>query len=334
MVKFAAFGRTHVLLNSIKALAVAGHRAVMIGTCRPAPEYAAAEEDFESLARELGAEFFVDAAINKPERIEAVRRLGAEVAISVNWPGLIGERMLEEFRHGIINAHGGDLPRYRGNAVPNWAILAGEKKIVITLHQMVAELDAGPIFAQRECPLSEQTYIGDVYRFVAEHTPGMFVAVLADIERGTLRPVAQETRGLAPLRCLPRLPGDSEIDWAVDAQGLARLVRASAEPFAGAFTYLNGCKLVVWRARSESLPFEHRGVPGQVIELRPNGEVTVLTGTDLLVLEQVEHKSSGRRPPAEVIRSTRTRLGLNFSEEIALLKIRVAELEHRLKCSR
>jgi methionyl-tRNA formyltransferase len=326
--KFAALGRTQWLYDSIRACAAAGHECVLIGTCAAAPEYTVTEKDFERLAAELGCPFFCDSAINRPDYVRLARESGAEVAISVNWLTMIGEEMIRVFRHGIVNAHIGDLPRYRGNAVANWAILAGEREVVLTLHQMTTELDAGPILLQRAFPLSSATYIADVYRFFAENAPPMFVELLDGLAAGTIRPRPQPTDPALSLRCLPRLPRDGEIDWRQPAEFLARLVRASAEPFAGAYSFVGLEKVTVWRAHAEKLPHPHLGVPGQVVEIRRStGEVAVLTGDGLLVLEEIETASSGRGRAAEIIRSSRVRLGMDVAAEIDQLRRRIEALE-------
>jgi methionyl-tRNA formyltransferase len=253
---------------------------------------------------------------------------GAAVAISVNWPGLIGPELLDRFPHGVVNAHAGDLPRFRGNATPNWAILAGEDRVVLTLHRMVERLDAGPILAQRPFPLTDATYVGEVYDFMAQAVPELFVEVLDGLEDGSLLPVNQPDDPSLSLRCFPRRPRDSELDWGRPADHLARLVRASAEPFSGAYSFLDGQRLVVWRARPEPVGYPYLGVPGQVIDVRrASGEVAVLAGEGALVLEEVETFAGGRGPAAGQVRSTRARFGMDVTAEIAGLMARVRELE-------
>jgi methionyl-tRNA formyltransferase len=326
--KVAAFGRTQWLYDSIRAAVARGHEVRLIGTCPAAPEYSVTEGDFRRLADELGCAFFCDSAINRPEYVRMAAESGAEAAISVNWLTLVGEEMRAQFAHGVINAHAGDLPRFRGNACPNWAIIAGESRVVLTLHRMAAGLDAGPILLQRSFPLGPETYIADVYNFIGGSVPQMFVEVLDGLEAGTLRARAQPADPALSLRCFPRLPRDGQIDWAMPAEQIARLVRASAEPFAGAYSFLGADKVVVWRARPGRLPYPYLGAPGQVGERRPAaGEVVVLTGDGLLVLEEVETAASGRRPAAEVIRSARARLGLDAGEEIARLRSEIERLK-------
>ena len=94
------------------------------------------------------------------------------------------------------------------------------------------------------------------------------------------------------------MPADSRIDWSQPALRLDRLVRASAEPFAGAYTYLDGEKVIIWRARADRLPYPYLGIPGQVAEIwRESGEVAVLTGDGVLVLAEIETSAGIREEP-------------------------------------
>ncbi len=327
--RVAALGRTHWLYDSVVALDKAGHEVVLIGTAPAAPEYRVGGKDFEQLADRLGCSFFCDASINRTEHVALVRSLTAEAAISVNWPTLIGSEMIAAFRHGIVNAHAGDLPRFRGNACPNWAILNGENNVVLSLHQMNTDLDAGPIVLKKGLPLTESTYIGDVYRFLDRAIPEAFVEALAGMESGSLTPTAQSRDPAQGLRCFPRVPEDGGVDWNRPATEIAKMVRASAEPFAGAFAQLKGERLTIWRARAEKLPYPSLGVNGQVVRLDTDrGETWILCGEGVLVLEQVE--IGGKRGAAtEFIRSTRTRLaaGDSVATQLQAMNSRIEALE-------
>jgi len=111
--KVAALGRTQWLYDSIRACASAGHKIVLIGTNPSQPEYSVTEKDFKHLAKELKCPFFLDKTIDRPEYFRMVKQSKAEVAISVNWQTVVGRKMLEQFNYGVINAHAGDLPRFK-----------------------------------------------------------------------------------------------------------------------------------------------------------------------------------------------------------------------------
>jgi methionyl-tRNA formyltransferase len=193
---------------------------------------------------------------------------------------------------------------------------------------MSEALDAGPIVRQRAFELTPETYIGDVYRFATETAPLLFGDVVDDAARGALERRPQPEDPGVSLRGLPRTPADGLLDWTRPAEALGRVVRASAEPFAGAFTFLDGRELVVWRARPGRLPHPVLGVPGQVVDVaRDSGDVIVLAADGVLVLEEVQRGSEPRCRPAELITSTRTRLGLDLAGELRNLRASVARLE-------
>jgi methionyl-tRNA formyltransferase len=324
-----------MLFDSIARVHDAGHKIVLIGTCTAAPEYDISESDFAILSKKLDCPFFVDTRIDRAQHINLIKATAPDIAISVNWLTLIGQEVLDLFPQGIINAHAGDLPRYRGNACPNWAILAGEDKVVATLHKMTPELDGGPVLAKCSFPLTPRTYIGDVYRFLHTEIPRMFVEVLDGLASDRIQPRPQSQEASLSLRCFPRYPQDSEIKWSRSADQLARLVRASAEPFNGAYTFLGRERLTVWRAYPDRLPYPYLGTPGQVAEVRrTRKEVVVICGDGVLVLEEVQTATAGRRPASEIISSARARLGLNLGEELSDILKRLQRLESLLSNKR
>jgi methionyl-tRNA formyltransferase len=330
--RVAALGRTKWLYDSIRACAAAGHKIVLIGTSPPQPEYSVAEKDFKNLAKELRCLFFSDKTIHRPEYIQMVKQSKAEVAVSVNWQTVIDQKMLEQFNYGVINAHAGDLPRFKGNACPNWAILSGEKRVVLTMHLMDETLDGGAILLQREFPLRSETYISDVYQFMSKNIPSMFVEVMNGLSAGTIIPKNQPTDKKHWLRCFPRLPRDGEVDWARSALELSRLVRANAEPFAGAYSYIGIDKIIFWKAHPEKFPHKYFGVPGQVTEIRnENGTVAVLTTEGLLILEEIEVASGKRGAASNFIKSTRIRFGQDVAQTLVHLNATIKRLEKKLR---
>ncbi|PPJ63036.1 hypothetical protein [Cuspidothrix issatschenkoi] len=160
----------------------------------------------------------------------------------------------------------------------------------------------------------------------------MFVELLDGIANSNIIPQEQPSDPALSLRCFPRLPQDGEINWQQSAQDLAKLVRASAEPFAGAYSFLNGEKVTIWRVHPEPIDYPYLGVPGQVIEIRyETKEVAVLTSDGMLILEEIETLKKGRRRSSDIIKSCRVRLGMNVSDEISQLKQRITELEQLIK---
>jgi UDP-4-amino-4-deoxy-L-arabinose formyltransferase/UDP-glucuronic acid dehydrogenase (UDP-4-keto-hexauronic acid decarboxylating) len=328
--RLGILGRTHLLYNAVPRLREAGHDIAFILTCTESPEYSRTASDFMKLARDLQAPFRCDDRINRPDMIEWLRSHRADAAFSVNWRTIIGPDVLGLFPRGIVNVHAGDLPRYRGNATPNWAILNGEKRIFLTAHLMVEELDAGPVLARRAIPIDDTTYIGDLYDRFGEETPELLVEVATGLAEGTITPEPQSPLPQDVLRCYPRLARDGEIDWRESASAIARLVRASAEPFAGAYTWLGIERIVIWRARPVEADHPYLGTPGQVASVNTEtGLVTVVTGEGLLALDEVEAEGHTRCRAAAHIKRVRLRLGMDVTAEISRLHRRIEELTRR-----
>lgn len=315
--RVAAIGRTAILYNSITAFESSPHDIDLIVTCEAEPFYTKNKDDFRALAEDLDIQFIETSDINQQKIIDRLDKF--DIAISVNWKTIIESEVLDSLNHGILNYHAGDLPRYRGNAAMNWAIIEGEDEIVHTVHQMTEDLDAGPIFVQRSTAVTKDTYIGDVYQDARQMVPDMFIEAIDGIESGDLSPRHQSNNPNDALRCYPRKPIDSKINWEEPAEKIHRVIRASAEPLFGAFTFYNGNKLRVWRAKPERPPTPFLGTPGQVAERRPgNGTVAVITGDGFLILEEVEIQEEGRKPATDIITSNRDRLGIdihNFIDE-------------------
>ncbi len=311
--KLAVIGRTHLLLAAAERCLSEGHQVVLVATARAAPEYEAKEDAFEAFAERTGAQFMVDPDLNCPESVAILRRSGASVGISVNWPTLIRREACSAMQFGILNAHAGDLPRYRGNACPNWAIINGEDRIGICVHAMDADaVDAGAVYVRQWMPLDSSVYISDVYRWLGSAIPGMFVEALKRCERVDFAPEDQRRSPLRPLRCHPRRPEDGLIDWCQTAINVARLVRASSRPFAGAFTHLEGrTKVVIWRARVADLDYDLLAVPGQIIGRGGSGGVLVACGTGAIEIEEAEVEGGTLLPAANRYRFSERRVADN-----------------------
>ena len=277
--RVGVLGRTGMLLRAARAVAEDGHRITFVQTCAPEPHYDASESDFARLADEMGAPL-VTGTVGR--HLDLWRRSGTDVCISLNWPTLVPERALAVFAHGILNAHAGDLPRYRGNACPNWAILNFEDRVGLTIHRMVAELDAGPWLHKSFLPIDEGTYIGDIYRWLEDAIPSGFQEAIARLETGGF--IEQDPQ-VRPLRTFPRRPEDGRIAWTAETRNILALIRASSRPFAGASTSLEGGEeILIWRARQSIPEFDVRAVPGQVCFAR-HGNPVVATRDGMVEIE-------------------------------------------------
>ncbi|MDP4132160.1 MAG: formyltransferase family protein [Bacteroidota bacterium] len=300
-----AIGRSRYLYDGIKYLQSKGYVFKAIVTEEAYEEYDVKHTDFELLARSMGCRFFMIKSLNNDELIQIVKSNHIRAAISANWKYTIPKSFLDLFACGILNFHLGNLPDYKGNATVNWTIINGEDEIYGNIHKMDPELDAGDVIARKSIPLRENTYIADVLQQAALDVPFLYEEALKRIFK---QPDAFEVKGsLEGLRCYPRLPEDSRINWNETAETICRLIRASAHPYPGAFSYLNGEKVIIWKA-AVFIPGERfLAVPGHVVAIQKDTKtIRIACRENFLEIQEIEYQGKVMAP-AEFIKSIRVR---------------------------
>lgn len=207
-----------------------------------------------------------------------------------------------------INVHHGDLPRWRGRANLNWAILTGRKYVGVTIHKAVSDLDAGNIFAQYKIPITNDETIRTLY----EKVNSIVLNNLANVVEKVLAGDEGKKQVGLPTYCCTRLPEDGMINWTDSSKNIDRFIRALTKPFPGAFTYFNGKKMIIWDSQIPNRPRKYEGrIPGRIILLHKNVGVEVLTGDSSIILKNVTI-GSAEGLASEFIKSVKTSLGINW----------------------
>ncbi len=201
-----------------------------------------------ALAREAGIPVFIPDALGD-EEYALVRSLRPDVLFSFYYRSMIAERFLAIPPKGAFNMHGSLLPKYRGRACVNWAVLNGETTTGATLHHMVRRADAGDIVDREAVPILPDDTALDVSRKVAEAAGIILRRTLPLIALGAAPHTPQNEAEATYFG--RRTPADGLIDWRAGAAAVHDLVRAVTRPFPGAFTFLRGKKLFVWRTLVE-----------------------------------------------------------------------------------
>lgn len=309
--RLAIIGRSEYLYGAAEQLLAAGHELAAVVTAQHAPEYRRTADDFRALARSCKAPFVHSPTLDSAECAAAFAQAGPiDLGVSVNFTGIVNQRDIDRFPFGILNAHGGDLPRYRGNACSAWAILNGEPRIGLCIHRMIGgELDSGDIVARAFRPLALADRIGEVLDWIGAETPRLFVDAVARLAEDPRYVLERQSPNPADaLRCYPRQPSDGHIDWRQTNEQVLRLINASSEPYAGAFCFYEGERMTIWRARLHVDDERYLAVPGQVAAIdRATGSVVVTCGTGKLRITDVTYRGD-RMPPATFISSMRKRL--------------------------
>jgi methionyl-tRNA formyltransferase len=227
--------------------------------------------------------------LRRVEAVEHIRSWSPDLIVVAAYGQILRPSVLEIPRFGVLNIHASLLPRWRGAAPVQAAILAGDTVTGVTIMKMDAGLDTGPTLAMREVAIGDVETAGELEGHLAETGAQLLVEILPDYLTDNVQPQPQPEEGVTITR---RIPVDAAgIDWAEPATALARHVRAFA-PTPGAFTSWNGTRLKVLQAKAvvdEKAPTE---VPGTVF--MQHKFPAVVTGEGALVLLQVQ--MAGKRP--------------------------------------
>jgi methionyl-tRNA formyltransferase len=249
-------------------------------------EDSATEQIWFSSVRELAQDNnipYLTSSINEHENIERIRKIGPDFLLSFYYRNMIKPEVLEIPRRGALNMHGSYLPKYRGRVPVNWAVINGEKETGATLHYMVTKPDAGDIVDQEKVSIEFTDTAHDVFGKVNEAAVNVISRTWPKLMAGTADRIPMDLTVGSYFG--GRKPEDGRIDWGKSALQIYNLIRGVTHPYPGAFTELQGEKIVIWSA----WPVEGSAVPGQVVSRNP---LLVGTGEGLLEIRTIQRAAS------------------------------------------
>jgi methionyl-tRNA formyltransferase len=218
--------------------------------------------DLEPLARAHGVHVRRCENINGAEEVKHLRQLAPDLLVVVGWTRLLGADLLAVPSRGCIGFHASLLPRYRGRAPVNWAIIRGESETGNTMMYLDVGTDTGDIVDQRRIPIRADDTCASVYTRVAEAGADMLRQHLPGLLAGT---APRRPQGDADEVALPkRTPAMGVTDWARPAHAVHDWIRAQSEPYPGAFTMWRGRKVMLWTS-DEPDDAPSGAQPGEVI---------------------------------------------------------------------
>ena len=303
-------GTPEAAVTSLERLLADGHDVVAVYTQpdRPAGRGNKLIESPVKRAAAAGAiPVFQPVKLKLDESVETFRALKADGAIVVAYGRILPAPYLEAFPYGAINVHFSLLPKYRGAAPVNWAIVNGETITGVTTMKMDAGLDTGPILLQRETPIGEAESSAELMSRLAglgadllsdtlRHLPGI-EACPQDDSQATLAPIMKKSDGL--------------IDWTMRAEQIARRVRGF-QPFPSSYSFFRGKRITIWKAVASG---DSQADPGSIVET-DSGVIGVAAGSGtLLEVHELQTEGKRRQPALDVINGLRPAPGERFSSE-------------------
>ncbi|MGH7899370.1 MAG: formyltransferase [Candidatus Binatia bacterium] len=221
--------------------------------------------------------------VNAPEVEKAIAAARPDLLLSAMFRQLLKPPLLELAPRGALNLHPSLLPKYRGRAPINWAILNGERETGVTLHYMVEKPDRGEIVAQRRFPIDADDTALSVHRKATAAARELVREAYPLLVSGRAPRIPQDHSRASYFG--GRRPADGEIDWRWPAKRIYDLVRAVTHPYPGAFTSHRGRQLFVWWAH----PVERQPglAPGE-LEVVSSAAVLAGAGDGALRLERIQ----------------------------------------------
>jgi len=229
----------------------------------------------------------------KPDDVYAyLKSLEPDLMVVAAYGKLLPRRILDIPRHGCINVHASLLPKYRGAAPIQWAVLNGEERSGVTIMQMDAGLDTGDILLQATVAVGDKT-AGELYDVLAQTGAEALSQALKQLKAGALRPVRQQDLiDAGQQTCYAPMLDKSlcNLDFTRPARQVLQQIRG-LNPWPAAVCILDGKKLKVYTAAIAA----GSGRPGQILSVSP---LTIACGEDSLILEEMQAEG-GKRMPAE-----------------------------------
>jgi methionyl-tRNA formyltransferase len=244
----------------------------------------------KAAATVLGLPLFQPEKVRAKEFVQTVRELAPEIIVVAAFGQIISQRMLDVPLLGCINVHGSLLPRWRGAAPMQYALMAGDTDTGVTTMMMDAGLDTGDILQQASLDLTMVEDLGELEAKLAEVGANLLMQTLEAIKQGDCPRIPQDPMLVTLAPSLPTETG--EMDWSRPAADLHNLVRG-VTPKPGAYTFVQGKRLKVWRTEVREEVLEEAGLPG-TIESIGGGGITVRTSKGTLQLREVQPESKGR----------------------------------------
>jgi methionyl-tRNA formyltransferase len=283
-------GSGRFAIPSLEAVLHAGHDVAAVVT-QPDREKGRGRElsppPLKPVAAARGLTILQPRRVREPEAVAALTALQPEVQVVVAYGQILPRRVIDIAPRGTVNVHGSLLPRYRGAAPVQWAIVNGDRETGVTTMLIDEGLDTGPILLSEATPIGEEETADVLEARLARVGGEVLVKTLQGLQDGTIVPQPQDASRatLAPII----KKEDGLVDWRQPAEALARRVRGF-HPWPGVHTSVGGRGLRILRARAET----GAGVPGTLLRVDRDG--LLVAAGDGTALRVVDVQPESRKP--------------------------------------
>lgn len=310
--KVVFMGTPDFAVSTLEAIYEAGHEIVLVVTQPDKPRGRGKEMQFPDVkvwALEHDLPVYQPVKIKEEEAIEYLRGYEADVFVVAAFGQILPKAILDMPRLGCVNVHASLLPKYRGAAPIQWAVINGDKVSGVTTMQMGVGLDDGDMLLKEEVELAEDETGGSLFDRLAIVGGKLCVETIEGLDAGTVKAIPQNEDEATHVGMIKKSMG--EMDFEKSAVELERLIRG-LNPWPSAFTKLNGKTLKVWKAAVSSYEdmANETGISVSDIEGSNPGEViwtgkdsiAVKCNGDILLMQEVQLEGKKRMTVADYLR--------------------------------
>ena len=247
--------------------------------------------------------------IKEPQAIEELRKYPADIIVVAAFGQLLSEEILNMPRFGCVNIHASLLPKYRGAAPIQWAVINGEKTSGVTIQQMAKGLDTGDMLIKREVELDAKETGASLFDKLMHVGAELIVELLPLIEQGKIIPEKQDEAQASHVTRLTKEMGN--IDFSKAAVSIERLIRG-LNSWPSAYTYFNRKALKIWEA--DVTDNKTAAKPGEIVAVGKDF-IEVATGEGTLCLKSVQLEGKKRVPVKDFLLGYEVKAGMCFTAE-------------------
>ena len=299
-------------VGALESLIRAGHDICLVVTQPDKPKGRGKEVQFtpvKECALAHGIPVFQPVKIKEPEAVGELQKYQADVFVVAAFGQILSEEILQMPKYGCINIHASLLPKYRGAAPIQQAVIDGEKESGVTIMQMGTGLDTGDMISRIVVPLAKDETGGSLFAKLAQAGAELLIQTLPSIFDGTATREKQPEESPTPYAAMISKKMGL-LDFSKNAEELERLIRG-LNPWPSAFTFINGKTMKVWKSSVQEKQAEE--APGTVISADKEG-IRVACGKNVLVLQEVQLEGKKRMEADAFLRGYQLKPGDMFKD--------------------
>ena len=307
--KVIFMGTPDFAVGTLEALIEAGHEVVLAVTQPDKPKGRGKEMQYtpvKECALKHAIPEFQPRRVREPECIEELRKYDADIMVVVAFGQILPKEILEMCTYGCVNVHASLLPKYRGSAPIQWAIIDGEEVTGVTTMQMDEGLDTGDMLLKTEIPVEPKETGGSLFDKLAQAGAKLCVETLEALQNGTVTPIPQGETTTAYAKMLDKQLGD--INWNKTAVEIERLIRGLT-PWPSAYTNWNEKVMKIWDAEVSDIDVEMEDAkPGTIVKVEKDA-FYVQTGEGLLKVCELQIPGKKRMDAGAFLRGYQVKVG-------------------------